>query len=39
LGLTPASRARALPLPFAKKKERGGIDNYFDDSMPAKPSA
>lgn len=37
LGLTPASAARARPLPAAKKKETGGIESYF--SNPTKPSA
>lgn len=35
LGLTPASAARCHVLPAATKKERGGLESYFED----KPSA
>lgn len=37
LGLTPASAARAHALPAPTKKERGGLESYFDD--PPEPSA
>ena len=37
LGLTPASAARCHALPAAPKKERGGLESYFD--TPTTPSA
>jgi phage terminase small subunit len=39
LGLTPMSSARVHPLPAAKKKEKGGIESYFSNPDPLKPSA
>lgn len=36
LGLTPASASRVRPLPLPKKKQRDGIESYFEN--PTKPS-
>ena len=35
LGLTLASAARCHALPVAKKRERGGIDSYFENNPSA----